>query len=80
MGTVLAFFVLGEQPSVWDLGAIGVVAGLVLVVREGTDSSKSREAVPPGLGVPAIARSSFKPALQLKRLRSHALPLSKLDS
>ena len=34
MGTVLAFFVLGEQPSAWDLGAIGVVAGLVLVVRD----------------------------------------------
>ena len=23
MGTLLAFFVLGEQPSVWDLGALG---------------------------------------------------------
>ena len=34
MGTVLAFLILGEQPSIWDLGAIGVVAGLVLVVRE----------------------------------------------
>jgi len=34
MGTVLAFLVLGEQPSVWDLGAVGVVAGLILVVRE----------------------------------------------
>ena len=34
MGTLLAFLVLGEQPSVWDLGAVGVVAGLVLVVRE----------------------------------------------
>ena len=34
MGTVLAFFVLGEQPSAWDLGAVGVVAGLILVVRD----------------------------------------------
>jgi drug/metabolite transporter (DMT)-like permease len=34
MGTLLAFLVLGEQPSAWDLGAIGVVAGLILVVRD----------------------------------------------
>ena len=34
MGTVLAFLILGEQPSVWDLGAVGVVAGLILIVRE----------------------------------------------
>lgn len=32
VGTVLAFAVLEEEPSVWDLGAIGVFIGLFLVV------------------------------------------------
>ena len=30
-GTVLAFAVLGEEPSMWDLGAVGVIGGLALV-------------------------------------------------
>ena len=34
VGTLLAFAVLGEEPSVWDLGAIGVLVGLVLVVSD----------------------------------------------
>ena len=32
VGTMLAFAVLGEEPSVWDLGAIGIFVGLLLVV------------------------------------------------
>ena len=31
VGTLLAFLVLAEQPTAWDLGAIGIVAGLLLV-------------------------------------------------
>lgn len=34
MGTLLAFAILGEQPSVWDLGAVGVIAGLVTVAYD----------------------------------------------
>ena len=34
IGTALAFAVLGEKPSVWDLGALGVLAGLLMVVRD----------------------------------------------
>lgn len=30
-GTLLAFLVLGEEPSLWDLGAVGVIGGLALV-------------------------------------------------
>ncbi|KAK9845426.1 hypothetical protein WJX81_006144 [Elliptochloris bilobata] len=37
VGTLLAFAVLGEEPSVWDLGAIGVLVGLVLVVSDKHD-------------------------------------------
>jgi hypothetical protein len=37
VGTVLAFAVLGEEPSVWDLGAIGVFIGLLLVVYDKHD-------------------------------------------
>lgn len=66
MGTVLAFFVLGEQPTFWDLGAIGVVAGLVLVVREPKEAGKASSG---GL-TPSKSVSS------LKRLRT---PFNKLD-
>lgn len=37
LGTALAAAVLGERPSAWDLGAIGVVAGLVVVSRDKDD-------------------------------------------
>ena len=38
VGTMLAFAVLGEEPSVWDLGAIGIFIGLFLVVFDKKDS------------------------------------------
>ena len=41
VGTLLAFAVLGEEPSVWDLGAIGVLVGLVLVVSDKHDLQAS---------------------------------------
>lgn len=34
---MLAFAVLGEEPSVWDLGAIGIFIGLLLVVFDKKD-------------------------------------------
>ena len=36
-GTMLAWLVLGEQPSIYDLGAVGVVAGLVMVAYDRKD-------------------------------------------
>ena len=36
LGTLLAFMVLGEHPSWWDLGAIGILAGLGLVANDGS--------------------------------------------
>ena len=33
-GTLLAFFILNERPTVWDIGGVGVLVGLVVVVRE----------------------------------------------
>ncbi|KAL0029246.1 hypothetical protein WJX79_005217 [Trebouxia sp. C0005] len=39
VGAVLAFAVLGEEPSIWDVGAIGVIAGLVLVAKDPTEST-----------------------------------------
>ena len=33
LGTLLAFSLLGEAPSWWDLGAVGIVAGLLLTAR-----------------------------------------------
>ncbi len=37
VGTMLAFAVLGEEPSIWDLGAIGIFTGLLLVVFDRRD-------------------------------------------
>lgn len=37
IGTILAFLVLNEAPTAWDLGAIGIVAGLVLVSTDRRD-------------------------------------------
>ena len=37
IGTLLAATVLGEEPTWWDAGAIGVVAGLVLVAADRKD-------------------------------------------
>ena len=34
MGAVLAVLILGEEPSIWDLGAVGVIAGLVLIAKD----------------------------------------------
>ena len=39
VGAVLAFAVLGEEPSIWDVGAIGVIAGLVLVAKDPTETT-----------------------------------------
>lgn len=41
VGTVLAFAVLGEEPSIWDLGAVGVFAGLLLVVYDKKDAKEN---------------------------------------
>lgn len=38
VGTMLAFLVLGEEPSIWDLGAIGIFIGLFLVVFDKNDA------------------------------------------
>lgn len=38
LGSLLAFLVLHEKPSIYDLGAIGVVAGLVLVTTDKRDA------------------------------------------
>ena len=43
MGTVLSFLFLGERPTAWDLGGIGVISGLVLVTHDARDSQKQRE-------------------------------------
>lgn len=37
VGTALAVMVLGEEPTWWDLGAIGVIAGLALVATDKAD-------------------------------------------
>ncbi|GAB4820872.1 hypothetical protein N2152v2_007918 [Parachlorella kessleri] len=40
MGTLLAFSVLGEEPTWWDLGALGVVTGLLLIVKDQRDFAR----------------------------------------
>lgn len=37
IGTLLAFLVLNEALTAWDLGAVGVVAGLLLVSTDRRD-------------------------------------------
>lgn len=37
VGTFLAFAILGEEPSVWDLGAVGVIVGLITVAYDRKD-------------------------------------------
>jgi EamA-like transporter family len=49
MGTVLSFLFLGERPTAWDLGGIGVISGLILVVHDAKDSVKQREVSLPHL-------------------------------
>ena len=39
VGTILAFAILGEEPSLWDLGAVGVIAGLITVAYDRKDQS-----------------------------------------
>lgn len=34
VGAVLAIAALGEELSIWDVGAIGMIGGLVLVARD----------------------------------------------
>ena len=38
LGSLLAITLLGEEPSLWDLGAIGVVGGLAAVSFDRTGS------------------------------------------
>ena len=45
VGTLLAYAVLHEEPSWWDLGALGVVAGLVLVTTDRRDVENSQALV-----------------------------------
>lgn len=40
LGTVLAYFILGEEPTVWDVGAVGILVGLILVSRDKQDKTK----------------------------------------
>ena len=50
LGSVLAITLLGEEPSLWDLGAIGVIGGLAAgavccsAVRSKPDSQKLHQA------------------------------------
>ena len=46
-GTVLSFLFLGERPTAWDLGGIGVISGLVLVTSDAKDGVKQRELATP---------------------------------
>lgn len=39
VGAVLAVIVLGEEPSIWDLGAVGVIAGLVLIAKDPSETT-----------------------------------------
>lgn len=45
VGTLLAFAVLGEEPSVWDVGAVGIFAGLYLIVSDRKDLLASNPVV-----------------------------------
>ena len=55
VGTLLAFLVLQEQPSLWHLGAVGVIAGLLIISRDKKDvavsSSILRKGSAPPLGL-----------------------------
>lgn len=47
-GTLLAFMFLNERPTAWDLGGVGVLLGLAVVVRDA--SSREGGKVPWGEG------------------------------
>ena len=49
VGTMLAFAVLGEEPSIWDLGAIGIFIGLLLVVFDKKDSAAGPLSISTGM-------------------------------
>ncbi|KAK9846139.1 hypothetical protein WJX84_009980, partial [Apatococcus fuscideae] len=78
LGTLLAFMVLGEQPSWWDLGAIGILAGLGLVARDGSKKEgKPLTAAPLSLTAPKPMRranskgSLTRPSVVLEEPRSY---------
>lgn len=67
VGTLLAFAVLGEEPSVWDVGAIGIFAGLYLIVSDRKDLIASNPVVS---GVRRILSQQSLAALQLPSFRA----------
>ncbi|GMH40336.1 hypothetical protein BSKO_08240 [Bryopsis sp. KO-2023] len=69
VGTVLAFTLLGERLTWWDLGAVGVVFGLVIVNREGNFAPPSPPRSPLKSGLPTIniRPSTFGPGRVLKK-------------
>lgn len=67
VGTLLAFAVLGEEPSVWDVGAVGIFAGLYLIVSDKKDLIASNPVVS---GVRRILSQHSLAALQLPSFRA----------
>lgn len=58
VGTILAFTILGEELTWWDLGAFGVIFGLVLVNRENS-------------GLPSSPKSQQKSGLPTINIQHH---------
>ena len=66
LGTVLAVAVLGEEPSVWDLGAVAVIGGLILVSMADTKAAAiqlltAKSSGIPGKGGPVLGQSMSLP-------------------
>ena len=59
VGTLLAFVVLHEQPSLWHLGAVGVIAGLLIISRDKKDMAVSSSALRKGSAAPMAVSSSL---------------------
>ena len=83
VGTILAFVVLGEEPSPWDLGAVGIFAGLYLIVSDKKDLLASHPVVTGMRRMLSQHAGSAQNLLALSQLpglpafRAHAQPKAK---
>ena len=61
LGSLLAITLLGEEPSLWDLGAVGVIGGLAAVSFDRAGAKAAGAEHP--LGGRALSQKLSKPAV-----------------
>lgn len=60
VGTALAYTLLDERPTWWDVGGIGVIAGLFIVNRDAVGSGTTSSKYP----LPVVGVKGMQPVKQ----------------